>query len=145
LYQQQPWSILSLRWQIEPNYIEPNHNRLAGRAAGAQQNDINYKNGAEQQRNGTNDMKIPKALIAAIQTYYYNRSRQYNIKWDKQADLNAISKIVLRHGLAFEASAGTFWIKYRTRSRNWRTLYVNEDMFPNFQLLADGQCFPDNK
>lgn len=74
-------------------------------------------------------MRITKATKQAIQTYYFNRSRAATIKWDKQADLEAIDDTCINY--SFQASCGSFWFSHRSKTRRI-VMRTNETMFPNF-------------
>jgi len=93
-------------------------------------------------------MKLSIALRLAILTYYFNRSRQYEIKttqidgtyfniattakfkWNKGADVDAIFNAARKSGLYGRACSGTFWF---TRSRvGYKTVTykTDENIFP---------------
>ncbi len=76
-------------------------------------------------------MNPSQRLLNAIQTYYFNRSRQKDVKWDKEGDLDTISAACPK-GYAFEACTGTFWFKRYTKTRIVE-YEMNENTFPNFK------------
>ena len=100
-------------------------------------------------------MKPNRKVIEAIKDYFYNRSRQYDVtysnetksgykaertkfQWDKDGDLNKISKAVLKQGFVrFQAIAGTFWFTYKTPSGKFPTIKTDEDLFPKFELVKE--------
>lgn len=74
-------------------------------------------------------MRITKATKQAIQNYYYNRSRAAMVKWDKQADLEAIDDTCINY--SFQASTGTFWFINVSKTRRI-VMRTSEEIFPNF-------------
>lgn len=96
-------------------------------------------------------MKPNNKVLAAIQTYYFNRSRQYNVgyssesksglkaertgfKWDKDGDLDKIAEAMNKQGFSMAATSGTFWLTYKTkRIQKIVTLETNERLFPKFE------------
>ncbi len=71
-------------------------------------------------------MKLSTDLVAAMARYYSHRHRVMvkNIMWDKQRDLENISKIAAKHNFGVCASAGTFWLQ-----RNGKTFEYNESNY----------------
>lgn len=76
-------------------------------------------------------MKIPKYLLYAIQNYYDNRAKHLlkRSAWDKETDLELISRAAHRAKLGFEASAGTFWF-----STKKKTTIIRENNYQNYLL-----------
>ena len=74
-------------------------------------------------------MRITKATKQAIQTYYFNRSRAKDIKWNKTADLDSIANTCIKY--SFEASCGTFWFTHKSKARRI-IMRTDEKIFPNF-------------
>lgn len=75
---------------------------------------------------------INKTLHAAIGTYYKNRSKQSEISWNKEQDLQCIENAIPQ-GYSFQAVAGTFWIRKHQKTQNkiWST---NEKIYPNYAI-----------
>lgn len=98
-------------------------------------------------------MKLSTALRLAILTYYFNRSRQYEIKltqiadkyinvsepsgfdWKKGADLDMIASAARESGLSFQACAGTFWFIRNLPNGKFTTYLTNKEIFPLFEKV----------
>lgn len=76
-------------------------------------------------------MKLQKRLLNAIQTYYFNRGRAGSVKWNKEADLDAIAELARKYNYGFEAISGSFWFTYKTRADISRVIQITEKTFPN--------------
>lgn len=57
-------------------------------------------------------MTISKKLKAAMRAYYQHRKNQKNGKWNKQADLDAITAALPKNCVFAQYSAGTFWLTW---------------------------------
>lgn len=94
-------------------------------------------------------MKANKSLLYAIQSYYFNRHRQYKYtyvpeagvyigvvrkdsKWDKDGDLDNIGVEAKKQKLGFFAISGTFWFTRQLKKGKVARYTTNETMFPNF-------------
>lgn len=85
--------------------------------------------------------KLHKDIMLAIATYYANRGFRCDstfvdnqltavftgYKWNKEADLERVTKACLRHGCEYVASAGTFLV----RRRDKRVFRVDDKCFPD--------------
>lgn len=87
-------------------------------------------------------MKLNSRILQAIARYYMHRERsrkehpmcptcntmlpnRSDWKWDKAADLDAISAVALDFGWGIEASAGTFWFTRPTKAGNCLVVECN--------------------
>lgn len=78
-------------------------------------------------------MKIHKTVTDAMQRYYSNRRGYniYNIIWDKDVDLDFLSKACRKQKtfVRLEACAGTFWLYWRTGKT---VIYITEHEEDNY-------------
>jgi hypothetical protein len=87
-------------------------------------------------------MKLNSRILLALARYYMHRERsrkehplcptcttvlprKSDWKWDKDADLDAISEVALDSGWYIEAATGTFWFTRPTKSGNRIIVEVN--------------------
>lgn len=93
-------------------------------------------------------MKLSIVLRLAILTYYFNRSKQYEIKttkidgqyiniattaefkWNKGADIEAIFNAARKSKLNAQACSGTFWFIRVRPGRKTVTYKTDENIFP---------------
>jgi len=93
-------------------------------------------------------MKLSIALRLAILTYYFNRSRQYDIKttlfdgkyiniakssgfmWNKGADIEAIFNAAKKSKLHAQTCSGTFWFTRVRAGRKAVSYKTDENIFP---------------
>lgn len=80
-----------------------------------------------------------KAIVAQVfgLTYTYgsyedekaNQYKEKADKWNKEEDLDAISKIADKHKFVFAACAGTFWFTRRTSTKFFVQFKCDEDNY----------------
>lgn len=59
-------------------------------------------------------MQLSKKARKAFRRYYRNRRNQKIVEWDKQTDLTLIHNSLTKNCVRMQASAGTFWLTWKT-------------------------------
>ncbi len=78
-------------------------------------------------------MKLTKNTLDAIKDYYFNRSRQDVVKWNKDKDLEKIIKSLKEDDrfVSFSGSCGTFWVTLTNKANRYDCVKINEKNFPS--------------
>lgn len=77
-------------------------------------------------------MRLTKKLERAILWYYFNRNRQGTVKWNKDADFQAIADAADASGYSTASVAGTFFFTKWAKNKRY-TYITSEETFPNFR------------
>lgn len=80
-------------------------------------------------------VSLPEKLCEKLRIYYFNRFRQRDVKWNKQADLTAIFDVTSDLNWSAEAVAGTFFFQEELKSGNIKVYVVDVSSIPNARCL----------
>lgn len=82
-------------------------------------------------------MKLPKEILHEIAIYYAARELKKcygNPKWNKDKCLNNLDKACRKHGVSFEACAGTFWFYFKGKKNQYK---MDESTFPEIEKVSN--------